>query len=119
MAVSKAQEKALLREHYLNKFIEFSKAEGEDARQIASNQFCFPVVGCNGSEEWIQITVAVPLGSNKGKEPFDGYAAEDNYKFKLQEDAKKAKKKEEERQKKMERDAEYRRKKAEQKRNAE
>ena len=119
MAVNRRIERELLRNEYLTIISDLLKSHDEDVQLVKSNEIAIPVVGCEGSEEWIVITVKVPTGANKGTEPYNGYDEAENYQFKLREKAEKAKQREEENKKKMAKDAEIRKKKEEQKRNAE
>ena len=114
MAVSRRKERELLRDKYLKRIIEVFEVE-EEVMLAKSNQITFPVVGCEGSEDWIVITVQVPIGSNKGTEPYDGYAMAEEYKLKLKEKERKEKEKEEKKKKKIERDKKNREKKKESK----
>lgn len=112
MAVSRKVERELLREEYLNKLIEYFKAD-EDVLKVKSNEIAFPVVGCNDSEDFIVITVKVPTGANKGTEPYDGYELAEEYEMKLKEKEQKKKEKAIAKEKKIKRDEEVRRKKKE------
>ncbi len=112
MAVSRKVERELLREEYLNKLIEYFKAD-EDVLRVKSNEIAFPVVGCNDSEDFIVITVKVPTGANKGTEPYDGYELAEEYEMKLKEKEQKKKEKAIAKEKKIKRDEEVRRKKKE------
>ena len=117
MAVSRKAEREMLREGYLNALTYYLSKEDEVLR-VKSNEIAIPVVGCEGNEDWIVITVKVPTGANKGTEPYDGYAEAEDYQHKLKEKAEKAKKKEEEKKKKIAKDEEIRKKKEEHKKNA-
>ena len=115
MAVSRKVERELLREDFITNLLSYYEGAGEEALRVKSNEIAIPVVGCEGNEDWIVITVKVPTGANKGTEPYDGYEMADWYQMKLREKADKAKKKEEEKKKKIAKDEENRRKKEEQK----
>lgn len=112
MAISRKAERELLRTDYLNKLIDFFK-EDEEVLRTKSNEIAFPVVGCEGNEDFIVITIKVPTGANKGAEPYDGYSMAEEYELKLKEKAVKAKEKEEKKKKKIAKDEEIRRKKKE------
>ena len=84
MAVSRKVERELLKENYLNKIIE-TFAESEEVLRVKSNEIAFPVVGCEGNEDFIVITVKVPTGADKGMTPYDGYAMAEEYEMKLKE----------------------------------
>ena len=112
MAVSRKVEREMLRNVYLEKIIECFRND-EDVLRTKSNEIAFPVVGCEGNEDFIVITVKVPTGANKGTEPYDGYELAQEYIMKNEEKERKAKEKEEKKKKKIERDKEIRKKKKE------
>ena len=113
MAVSRKVERELLREGYLKTIIAQFEHFGDEVLRVKSNEIAIPVVGCEGNEDFIVITVKVPTGANKGTEPYDGYSEAESYEMKLKEKAEKAKAKEIAKEKKMKRDAEIRKKKKE------
>ena len=110
MAVSRKVEREILRETYLNEVIDYFRDHDEVLR-VKSNEIAIPVVGCEGNEDWIVITVKVPTGANKGTEPYDGYEMAEDYELKLKEKKEKAKKKEKDKAKKIAKDKEIREKK--------
>ena len=65
----------------------------EDLQDVGSNVFAFPIVDSAGIERWIKVTVVVPAGSREDKTGYDGYAEAQDYKFKLEQKAIKAQKK--------------------------
>ena len=113
MAVSRTAERALLREQYVNQLIEHFSYYQQDVLRVKSNEIAFPVVGCEGNEDFIVITVKVPTGANKGMEPYDGYSEAESYELNLKKKAEKAKASEEKKKKKIAKDAEIRKKKKE------
>ena len=110
MAVSRKVEREILRKTYLNEVIDYFRDHDEVLR-VKSNEIAIPVVGCEGNEDWIVITVKVPTGANKGTEPYDGYEMAEDYELKLKEKAEKKKKDEEKKAKKIAKDKEIREKK--------
>lgn len=94
-------------EMYRNEVIEsiyqMLQTNGEDVMQVKTNKIAFPFVNSNGSDEFIEITVSVPLGS-RDKEPYDAYALAEEFETKRKKDLERAKKKEEEKQKKIAKD---------------
>lgn len=112
MSVSAKVEKELLKEQYVKKFMDFL-FETEDIGKCASNEFNFPVVGCEGNEYFIVVKVMIPTGANKGTEPYDGYEMREEYEMKLKQKEEKAKADKEKKEKKAKRDAEIRAKKKE------
>lgn len=111
MAISRKMERELLRNEYLKKVIESFVQIGDEVLKVKSNEIAIPVVGCEGNEDFIVITVKVPTGANKGMEPYDGYSEAEDYEMKLKEKERKEKEKEEKKKKKMVKDAEIRNKK--------
>lgn len=86
------------------------EVRGEDADYTKDGEFNFPVVGEDGEEGAIKVTVIVPKGSRDGEE-YDLYGERDAYKLTLQKRAQKA----EEKAKKIARDSEKRAKAKEEK----
>lgn len=112
MAVSRKVEREMLREGYLNALIYYLSKEDEVLR-VKSNEIAIPVVGCEGNEDFIVITVKVPTGANKGTEPYDGYSEAESYEMKLKEKEEKKKSSAEKKAKKIARDKEIRQKRKE------
>ena len=112
MAVSRKVERELLKENCLNKIIE-TFAESEEVLRVKSNEIAFPVVGCEGNEDFIVITVKVPTGADKGMTPYDGYAMAEEFELKTKEKEEKAKATAEKKAKKIKRDEEIRNRKKE------
>ena len=111
MAVSRKVEREILREEYLNVLIDSLLDKGETVLRVKSNEIAIPVVGCEGNEDYLVVTVKVPTGANKGTEPYDGYEMAQDYEMKIAEKKEKAKKKEAEKAKKIAKDKEIREKK--------
>lgn len=111
MAISRKVEREILRNEYLQKVIDSMLELDETVLRVKSNEIAIPVVGCEGNEDYIVITVKVPTGANKGTEPYDGYEMAKDYEMKLEEKEEKAKRKEKEKQKKIAKDKEVREKK--------
>lgn len=112
MAVSRKVEREILRNTYLSEVIDYF-ADHDEVLRVKSNEIAIPVVGCEGNEDFIVITVKVPTGANKGTEPYDGYSMAEEYEMKLKEKERKAKENAEKKKKKIERDKELRKKKKE------
>ena len=114
MAVSRKVEREILRNEYLGKIAcYFEVEENEEVLRVKSNEIAIPVVGCEGNEDFIVITVKVPTGANKGTEPYDGYSEAEDYQLKLKNKKIKAEANAEKKKKKIARDAEIRKKKKE------
>ena len=106
MAISAKKERDLVRAEVIEKSLELYSAVYDDVMLIDSNQFCFPLVGVNGTELYARITVSIPTGA-KG-EPFNGYELAQDYVFKCEEDARKKSEREAEKERKKKRDEEVR-----------
>ena len=107
MAVSNKMANELLRNGYLNAISAYLSKEDE-VLQVKSNEIAVPVIDCNDDEKWIVITVKVPTGADKGREPYDGYAEAEDYQHKLKEKEIKAQKKAEEKDNKIAHDKKMR-----------
>ena len=103
MAVSRKIERELLREDYLKQIIENFLDKDEQVLRVKSNEIAIPVVGCEGNEDFIVVTVKVPTGANKGLEPYDGFELAEDYEMKLAEKERKAKENAEKKAKKSNR----------------
>ena len=113
MAIPRKEEREILRTEYVEYLFDILKEKGEDVLRVKSNEIAFPVVGCEGNEDFIVVTVKVPTGANKGLEPYDGYEMAEDYERKQNEAKEKKRKREEEKKKKMEKDKAIREKKKE------
>ena len=113
MAISRKAERECIRETYLGRIIAQFLDDGEEVLRVKSNEIAIPVVGCEGNEDFLVVTVKVPTGANKGTEPYDGYALAEDYVHNLAEKERKAKAKAEEKAKKIAKDEEVRKRKAE------
>ncbi len=113
MAISRKMERELLRDEFLKRIISYFLCSDEEVLRVKSNEIAIPVVGCEGNEDFIVITVKVPTGANKGLEPYDGYEMALDYEMKIKDKEEKAKKKAEEKERKIARDKAIREKKKE------
>lgn len=105
--VSNKKANEMARETYLNEIMDYFRDHDEVLR-VKSNEIALPFVDCNDEEKFIVITVKVPTGADKGREPYDGYAEAENYEHMLKEKALKAQKKAEEKARKIEHDKKMR-----------
>lgn len=99
MKISNKVERDMARESVISKALELFATEYEDVMLIESNQFCFPLVGVNGTELYGRVTISIPTGT-KG-EPFNGYELAQDYVFRCEEAEAKAKEREAEKAKKI------------------
>ena len=113
MAISRKNERELIRNAYLTRIMDYLESNEEEVLRVKSNEIAIPGVGCEGNEDFLVITFKVPTGANKGADPYDGYSEAEDYEMKLKEKAEKAKALAEKKAKKVARDEEIRRKKKE------
>ena len=111
MAVSRKIEREILRTDFLQTIIDCFLDKGEQVLRVKSNEIALPVVGCEGNEDFIVVTVKVPTGANKGMEPYDGYEMAQDYELKLAEKEQKKIEAEKKKAEKIRRDKEIREKK--------
>lgn len=107
--VTKTAVRNELRAKYFEKIQNFMK-ESEDVLQVATNKFVFPTVDGQNEDQWVMVTVSVPLGAERGAEPYDGYGEAEAFQMKQ---AEKAEKKRNADEKKAKQIAEREKKKAE------
>lgn len=107
--VTKTAVRNKLRAKYFEKVWNFLK-ESEDVLQVATNKFVFPTVDSQGEDQWVMVTVSVPLGAERGAEPYDGYGEAEAFQMKQTEKAEKKRNAEEKKAKQI---AEREKKKAE------
>ena len=92
--MTKAQLETALR----NRFIGFvkemvSEKVDTDALPISASELVIPCLDDEGNEKWVQIKISIPRGTRNGEggyNPYDGYAAAEDYTLDCEE--KKAKK---------------------------
>ena len=111
MAVSRKIEREILRNEYLEAIILNFLEKDEQVLRVKSNEIAIPVVGCEGNEDFIVITVKVPTGANKGTEPYDGYELAEDYEMKIAEKERKKIEAEKKKAEKIRKDKEIREKK--------
>ncbi len=113
MAISRKVEREILREEYLKKIIDSFLNDNEEVLRVKSNEIAVPVVGCEGNEDFIVVTVKVPTGANKGLEPYDGYELATDYEMKVAEKERKKIENEKKKAEKIAKDKAIREKKKE------
>ena len=96
MAKVNRKETEIIRNDYLKEIFDYFNSDyiNEEIFQIASNKLCIPVVGEEGGEYFLTITLAVPTGERNG-EPFDGYAEKESWELKVKDKAIREKEKKE------------------------
>lgn len=82
-----AESKKAVRERTKLKYLELItnalRANGEEVLRVGSNVIACPVVNDDGTEDFIEIPIKVPTGSDKGATPYDGYSLQEDYQIKL------------------------------------
>ena len=111
MAISRKVEREILRNEYLEAIILNFLEKDEEVLRVKSNEIAIPVVGCEGNEDFIVVTVKVPTGANKGTEPYDGYELAEDYEMKIAEKERKKIEAEKKKAEKIRKDKEIREKK--------
>lgn len=107
MATSNKVLNEQLREGYLNAIVAYLEKEDEVLR-VKSNEIAIPVIDTEDNEKWVVITVKVPTGADKGREPYNGYDEAEDYAHKLKEKEIKAQKRKAEKEKKIAHDKKMR-----------
>ena len=89
--MSKAELENNLRNFVLEKLAKFIDTElNTDPIIISASAFSIPMVDAEGNEKYVNITVSVPRGTRNGRggyDPYDGYAARDEYRAELEKNA--------------------------------
>ena len=64
---------------------------GCDVLPVSANEIALPVTDAENNEKWIVIKVSIPRGTRNGNgyDPYDGYAAAEDYQIDLEEKAEK------------------------------
>lgn len=112
MAVSRKVEREIIRKHYLELVSNFLDSLNEEVLLVKSNEIAIPVVGCEGNEDYLVITFKVPIGANKGTEPYNGHELAQDYIHNLAEKERKAEERKAEKARKIAKDKEVREAKA-------
>lgn len=99
-----------LRAKYLEKIMEKFSGE-EDVMRTGAGEIAFPVVDEDGEDNWVVLTVKIPIGSRDG-DPYDGYSLAEEFEMKTKEKAEKAKEAAEKKAAKIARDQKMREEKA-------
>ena len=93
---SKAELETAIRNDILNDIRALIENKyGTDALQISASEIAIPILDKEGNEKWAVAKISIPRGTRNGDggyNPYDGYAAAEDYKLDLEEKAaKKAK----------------------------
>ena len=93
-----------IRNQFFNSIVKFvTENYDTDVLTVAANEISIPTVDEDGNEKFVNIKISVPRGTRRGRgmgyDPYDGYAAAEEYKVALAMTAEKEKQKEEKRKK--------------------
>lgn len=89
--MTKAQMETAIRNDFLALIAQAINDQKEtDALPVSANEIAVPCLDANGDETWALIKVSVPRGTRNGEggyDPYDGYAAAEDYQLTLQDKA--------------------------------
>ena len=91
--MTKAQLETLLRNDFLGLISKAIEDDREtDVLRVSTSEIAIPCLNAEGNETWVVVKVSVPRGTRNGNgyDPYDGYAAAEDYQM---EQADKAEKK--------------------------
>lgn len=80
-----------LRAAYMDRVKTMFEKDGDDVLVTGSNEIALPCVDGNMNETFMVITFKIPTGSRDDHEPYDGYAAAEDYRMKCEKKAAKEK----------------------------
>ena len=92
MAMTKTALESALRNDFLTKLI--SALADEEVLRVGSNEIAIPCVDAAGNDAWVNVKVSTPRGTRNGDggyNPYDGYAAAEDYALDCAEKAEKRK----------------------------
>ena len=112
MVKSRTALRTEVKEKYINVLWDLLK-EKEDLLRVGSNEIAFPIVDSEGNEDFIVLKVTIPIGANKGTEPYDGYSMAEDYAIKVKSKAEAKAKKDKAKAEKIARDEKRRKAEAE------
>ena len=90
MSKSKAELETAIRNDILSKITEMLSVQmGTDVRPVSASELMIPVLDEEKNEKYAVIKVSIPRGTRNGSgyNPYDGYAAADEYKADLEKKA--------------------------------
>lgn len=111
--MNKATNEAL-RAQYVELLTKLLTDGGEEVLRVKSNELAIPCVDKDGEDNYVVVTIKIPVGSRDG-EPYDGYGEAESYALSVKQKAERDAEKEKEKQKKIARDQAYRARQAENK----
>lgn len=90
MSKSKAELETAIRNDLLSAITEMLTAKLEtDVLPVSASELAIPVLDAEGNEKFALVKVSIPRGTRNGSgyDPYDGYAAAEEYKGDLEEKA--------------------------------
>ena len=91
--MTKAQLETLLRNDFLNFVGEAIENDREaDVLRVSASELAIPCLDAEGNEKWVIVKISIPRGTRNGEggyEPYDGYAAAEDYQIEQGEKAEK------------------------------
>lgn len=105
--MNKAQLETAIRNDFLDSIMKYiSESRETDVLPVSASELAVPCLDAEGNEKWVLIKVSIPRGTRNGNgyDPYDGYAAAEDYQFELADKAEKKAIAEEKKQKKIEAD---------------
>lgn len=89
--MTKAQMETAIRNDFLALITQaITDAKETDALPVSASEIAVPCLDADGNETWALIKVSIPRGTRNGQggyDPYDGYAAAEDYQIDLQEKA--------------------------------
>ena len=111
--MNKATNEAL-RAQYVELLTKLLTDSGEEVLKVKSNELAIPCVDRDGEDNYVVITVKVPVGSRDG-DPYDGYGEAESYAISVRQKVERDAEKAEAKAKKIAKDQAFRAKQAENK----
>ena len=89
--MTKAQMETMIRNDFLALITQaITDTKETDALPVSASEIAVPCLDADGNETWALIKVSIPRGTRNGQggyDPYDGYAAAEDYQIDLQERA--------------------------------
>ena len=91
--MTKAQLETLLRNDFLSFVGEAIENDREaDVLRVSASELAIPCLDAEGNEKWVIVKISIPRGTRNGEggyDPYDGYAAAEDYQIEQGEKAEK------------------------------
>ena len=89
--MTKSQMETMIRNDFLALIAQaITDTKETDALPVSASEIAVPCLDADGNETWALIKVSIPRGTRNGQggyDPYDGYAAAEDYQIDLQEKA--------------------------------